>query len=73
MDIIQQNYTGQETTPCWNILFWSFLSKTKRVWPFAGHIYGEFFLCALQLGLWNFEWTFDDDHDDSGGQKQRGC
>ena len=31
MDIIQQNYTGQETTPCWNILFWSFLSKTKQV------------------------------------------
>ena len=28
---LQQNYTGHETTPCWNIEFWSFLSKTKRV------------------------------------------
>ena len=28
---LQQNYTGHETTPCWNIFFWSFLSKTKRV------------------------------------------
>ena len=40
---------------CWFIiLFWSFLSKTKRVWPFAGHVHCEFFLCALHLALWNF-------------------
>ena len=51
---LQQNYTEHETTPCWNIEFWSFLSKTKRVWPFAGHVHCEFFLCALHLGLWNF-------------------
>ena len=51
---LQQNYTGHETTPCWNIEFWSFLSKTKRVWLFASHVHGEFFLCALQLALWNF-------------------
>ena len=25
---LQQNYTGHETTPCWNLFFWSFLSKT---------------------------------------------
>ena len=33
--------------------FWSFLSKTKRVWPLGGHIHGEFFLFALQLALSN--------------------
>ena len=40
---------------CWFIfLFWSFLSKTKRVWPFAGHVHGEFFLCTLHNSLMNF-------------------
>ena len=52
---LQQNYTGHETTPCWNIFCWSFLGKTKRVWPFPGHVHGEFFLCALQLALCNFD------------------
>ena len=40
---------------CWFIiLFWSFLSKTKRVWPFAGHVHGEFFLCTLHNSLMKF-------------------
>ena len=48
---LQQNYTGPDMTPRWNIVFWSFLTKTWKVWAFLGRVYGQKTLYALQLAL----------------------
>ena len=48
---LQQNYTGPDMTPRWNIVFWSFLTKTWKVWAFPGPVYGQKTLYALQLAL----------------------
>ena len=52
---LEDNYTGHGKTHCWNINFWSFLTKTKRTWPFPSHFQSKFLLGALRLALWNFD------------------
>ena len=52
--LLQATYTGVRTTVIGNIIFPSFLAKTKREQALLGHIHGKFWPHSLQFGLWFF-------------------
>ena len=52
---LQDNYTGHGKTHCWNIFFWSFLTKTKWTSLLPSHFQSKFLLGALRFALWNFD------------------
>ena len=49
--LLQENYTGVETTRLWNNFFLSFLAKTKREPPLPGQVYCEIWPHSLQFWL----------------------
>ena len=52
---LEPNYTSHGKIPNWNMFCCSFLTKTKRIWPFSGHLQGKFLLGALHFALRYFD------------------
>ena len=47
----EETYTGVGMTHLGNIVFWPFLTKTKREQPLPGHIHGKIWPHSLQFAL----------------------